>query len=257
MKVIGIDPAPRKNTIIYDGDEARFIKVKPSEMKQAIENFKKNSTKTLLCWDAPLTAGIEDFYTRPIEKKIQYSKNKKPPKGISTMPYATCPHWVITQYCLDLPKVFEEECRGGFKLVTNSSFSKNINSVVEVHPALALWCWLDGKYKVDDWHYKGGVKDEKQKRQANLHRFVENLNTEINTFDKQFAMSDDLVNEIKNDSDGDYLDAYIAWLLGKLWTEEVKINGDDAVILVGDQSAGAILLPNTEWSRSLAEELEK
>ena len=45
MKVIGIDPAPRKNTIIYDGDEARFIKVKPSGAKgQYIKSITLAST---------------------------------------------------------------------------------------------------------------------------------------------------------------------------------------------------------------------
>ena len=266
MKVIGIDPAPSKETIIYSKDTG-FISKQPTELKKYIDDLQGNGV--LLCWDAPLTASVFgskiDFYTRPLEKIVNtIDKNEKdkkytrPPSGISTLGYAGCPHWVITQYCLDLPSVYNDESRGAFKLVTDEPTNKptklNLSApcIVEVHPALALWCWLNKDYD-GGWHYKGGnKKDEIIERKNNLEALTDKLQNVISEFGEKIDTS-----KIKNDSGGDFLDAYIAWLLGELWANETKNkNGENAVILVGNRDTGAILLPNTDWSQELNRKLE-
>ena len=90
MKVIGIDPAPAKETVIYDG--AKFITKDAVALKNYLEDIKKSEDNVLICWDAPLTGGLSEnfedgdspFYQRRIEQLI----NKIMPKveGISTLP---------------------------------------------------------------------------------------------------------------------------------------------------------------------------
>ena len=266
MRVIGIDPAPSKHTAAYDGN--KFYEIELSELRGWIQE-KACGDNTLLCWDAPLTASIHgeqvDFYARPIErtintidKNIKDAKHKRPPSGVSTLGYAGCPHWVITQYCLDLPSVYDSNCKGAFELITDNNFSKNKNCVIEVHPALALWCWLneDNKY-TGDWHYKGGTKKaERNLRLDNLRNLVDALHDVTRKFGEDFQMNSETIEQIKNDTGGDHLDAYIAWILGELWAKEVKNNkGESVVVLVGNRDTGAILLPNTDWSKALCKKL--
>lgn len=274
--VLGIDPAPAKDTIIFDGKE--FAKPVASELREWL--YKKqeefNDKKILICWDAPLTANIhgkdKDFYTRPLEHTIKYKMNSsKPPPGIHTAAYALCPHWVITQYCLGLPNVhIESMVKFPFELITQDEQKKKIaHCVVEVHPALAIYAWLQD-CGITNWQYKGGAKTaEKEERYKNLiNVFIPELFKKLKTLDTQLSDKIDmlksyLLEKINHGKDlpdltikeieyaADYLDAFIAWLLGKLWIE------DKEVILIGNEDDGAILLPNTEWTKTLYEELIK
>lgn len=236
MKVIGIDPAPSKKTVIYDGEQ--FIEISAIELKK--EYLDKVKTDTLICWDAPLTGGqptnfnqkiekYNPFYQRKIEQLINATIQVK---GISTMGYAGCPHWAITQHCLGLPQIYQPEVPQSnlpFQLITEQLMIEQKKSlkgkyVVEVHPALALWLWLKDS-KVEDWNYK-----------RSKETFMKLL--------KKTAMT---IDNIKND---DYLDAYVAWKLGDLW-----LNEKEKVILVGNQNTGAMLLPNVDIARTLQKNL--
>ena len=191
MKVIGIDPAPAKETVIYDGE--KFIEVPAIELKK--EYLDKLEEGTLICWDAPLTGmATEDAirnFQQYLEALAKSKKKKKPkwspleariiekyialqdpttiPKGISTLPYTGCSHWAITQHCFGLPLINDEfkppETLKTFKLITSQNerekLSSNKKNIIEVHPALALWLWLkkanEAKSEFDsefDWDYK-------------------------------------------------------------------------------------------------------
>ena len=231
MKVIGIDPAPSKKTVIYDGEQ--FIEISAIDLKQ--EYLDKVKEDTLICWDAPLTGGMPTNFNQKIEKYNPFYQRKIEQlinatiqvKGISTMGYAGCPHWAITQHCLGLPQIFQPETPQSnlpFQLITEQltiEQKKPLKGkyVVEVHPALALWLWLqeDHKKRVN-WDYKRNKEILKELT-------IELLRETTMTIDK-----------INND---DYLDAYIAWKLGDLW-----LNEKEKVILVGNKNTGAMLLPN-------------
>lgn len=249
MKVIGIDPAPSKKTVIYDGEQ--FIEISAIELKK--EYLDKVKADTLICWDAPLTGGMSEnfedgdspFYQRRIEQLI----NKIMPKveGISTLPYAGCSHWAITQHCFGFPLIndeFKPMKQTPFKLIFNQDEQDKPfegKYIVEVHPALALWLWL--KDKVEDWNYKGGTGKNK-KTSAEKKEIIKKIITELNE-----KLSFNVPLEIEKD---DYLDAYIAWKLGDLWINEKK-----KVILVGNKNTGAMLLPNVDDAITLQENLEK
>ena len=239
MKVIGIDPAPSKKTVIYN-DIDGFTEIEADKLKKYLDDeFKNSEEDILICWDAPLTGGkpinfnqkiekYNPFYQRKIEQLINATVQVK---GISTMGYAGCPHWSITQYCLGLPQIFQPEVPQSnlpFQLITEQLTIEQKKSlkgkyVIEVHPALALWLWLQDKVK--DWNYK--------RSKETLKELLKKTTITIDT--------------IKND---DYLDAYIAWKLGNLWQNE-----QDKVILVGNKNTGAILLPNVDIARTLQENL--
>lgn len=185
IKVIGIDPAPAKETVIYDGE--KFIEVLPVELKVYLENFKED---TLICWDAPLTGMASENAIRNFQQYLEAlaksKKKKKPkwspleariiekyialqdiPKAISTNSFSQCPHWAITQYCLGLPLINDQFIQKEpipFELITSHNEREKLslkkNYIVEVHPALALWLWLKDS-GVENWNYKGSSRKDK------------------------------------------------------------------------------------------------
>lgn len=280
MKVIGIDPAPAKDTVIYDGE--KFIEIPAIELKEYLEIFKED---TLICWDSPLTGGLptnfdqgekeyNPFSQRKIEQlineKVKQPNNKKV-KGISTLPYAGCSHWAITQHCFGLPLIndeFASKTPIPFKLITSHNerekLSSKENYIVEVHPALAVLLWLmEEKEKLDNdkWDYK------KNKEIFNI--LVKQLLTKIKKSPAIIEPKDDgdgkykvkvtvIKNKVGKNSEkimkDDHLDAYIAWKLGTLWLEK-----GNEVLLVGNHDTGLMLLPNDasgigkKWQETLKE----
>ena len=273
MKVIGIDPAPAKETVIYDG--AKFITKDAVALKNYLEDIKKSEDNVLICWDAPLT-GIASV--KAIEKFKEYlsnlEKKKKPkwspleariiekyialqdiPKAISTNSFSQCPHWTITQYCLGLPQIFQPETPQSnlpFNLISEQKLPSASKNVVEVHPALALWLWLNEDSSITRWDYKdnkGTLKNLAEKLFTKLEKqpaiTIKNDKIQVTVFGKEKDMNDD------------HLDAYIAWLLGTLWLENENKN---KVLLVGNKNTGAMLLPtdkkeevSKKWQSKLEE----
>lgn len=276
MKVIGIDPAPAKDTVIYDGE--KFIEIPAIELKKYLEIFKED---TLICWDAPLTGGLptnfdqgkkeyNPFSQRKIEQLI--NGDNKTIKGISTRGYAECSHWAITQHCFGLPLINDKfkplETPTTFKLITSHNERKELSSkknyIVEVHPALALLLWLIEENKIegdDKWNYK------KNKETFNI--LVNKLFKKIEIPQAIAEPKDDgdgkykvkvtvIKNKVEKNSEkimkDDHLDAYIAWQLGTLWLEK-----ENEVLLVGNHDTGLMLLPNDasgigkKWQETLKE----
>ena len=67
MRILGIDPAPSKETILFDGSE--FLQFKARELKAYIEEESRNHPDILICWDAPLSAAIDkDNFSLTIRK---------------------------------------------------------------------------------------------------------------------------------------------------------------------------------------------
>lgn len=272
MKVIGIDPAPAKKSVIYN-DVDGFTEVEADKLKEYLDHtIKILEEDVLICWDAPLTGMASENTIRNFQQYLEAlaksKKKKKPkwspleariiekyivlqdpttiPKGISTLPYTGCSHWAITQHCFGLPLINDEfkppETLKTFKLITSQNerekLSSNKKNIVEVHPALALWLWLKDDKVVD---YKGG-KEKKKKNSEEKKKIVQELTIKLNS-----CLG--IKTEVNIEKD-DYLDAYVAWLLGTLWLKE-------EVILAGNKNTGAMLLPKVEYAITLQENLEK
>ena len=110
IKVIGIDPAPGKGSLLFDGEQYSSH-LKPDELKNELAK----SDPVLICWDAPLTGpGVFNngrFTQRPIEKYLreQLGLNKKlknnKAQGVSVQGYAGCQHWTISRYIFGFPRL--------------------------------------------------------------------------------------------------------------------------------------------------------
>lgn len=225
MKIIGIDPAPSKNSTVYDGES--FKEFKPHELIKYVKCLEiKNDV--LIAWDAPLTGPGEDvdgdFYYRPIERKL--TALIKNIDGVSVRPYAGCPHWAITKATLGYPILSQREKLDNYPFMMISSPEKKGLNLVEVHPAVALYYWIGDCIQ----KYKGINKSEERTAvNYNYGALKEKLesHTDINFPD------------VKENNDN--LDAFVAYLLGYLW-----LNDKEKVKLYGNNNAGSMLLPRTD-----------
>lgn len=254
--VVGIDPAPSKNSMIYCADRSicpdGWREVRAGQMPTAIRCLRRNAVKTnrtlLVCWDAPLTAGRpgckRSYSTRPIESFFNSKKHRyKLPKGISVRGYSGCPHWTITRAALGLPRLGEyepHESKLPLHLLSGNGGQEWPNNaghfVVEVHPALAMWLW--GRNETRDWGYKSSDKKITKRRLCGqqLWKAVKS-HVPQDLHPAQCEWENDQFSD-------DKLDAYIAWAIGELWVRS------DNVRLLGDADAGAFLLPHEQdlWS---------
>lgn len=242
VNIIGIDPAPSKNSTVFDGN--KFHDYDVCGLLEYINNLEGN---VLLCWDAPLLVpkpkGKQDLYTRPIEA---FFRTLGLPNGISVLGYAGCPHWTVSQYVLGYPEIGKMKLNNNtdqYKLIKPSNQEKYVNMkgkyVVEVHPALALYLWFEyGEYKFqtpsDGWKYKGNVY-KYPKIKSNLCDHI----SKIVGLTKKLSISVSAIPE-----DDDQLDAYIAWLLGELWLSQQN-SASDIIKLIGDDD-GYFLLPDVK-----------
>ncbi len=163
-RVLGIDPASSKRSTVFNG--YTFDSVEPEGLHGQIAQ----ASDTLICWDAPLTGPARDdklrydgeLYTRIIEKyfgggvlrwqegRIQRWESKVPKKGIAVRGYGGLSHWAISRRVLGLPRVGPWDTAESLlpaRLLTDAfetppAPDADRPSVVEVHPALALWLWL-------------------------------------------------------------------------------------------------------------------
>jgi len=227
-KLFGVDPAPSKKSVVFDGE--RFYEKDAFELKKFFSSVDKNC---FVSWDAPLGDDFEaNLFYKPLEKilnsKNSYIDQKKPPKGISTLPFASCPHWSISQYVLGYPIINKDIINKDklfFYLVqSNEDISFYKSNLFETHPAFSMWVFLKDKILQDNWQYKG-TKDSK--------KFFYLLTDEI--FDlkitKEFIHIKSL---IKND---DYLDSFVSFLNLKLFIEK-------KAFVYGNKKIGAMLLPD-------------
>lgn len=227
-KVIGIDPAPVKESTVFDGETIRHLSFE--NLQKEVDSYRTNYSELLICWDAPLldTTGIKAPYFKMIESKLKQvfyeSGNKKKPgaEGVSVLPFAGCPHWTISRYVLGLPRFSKYDAANiPFKLIEEKSELAKISfGVVETHPAVALYYWSNKKL--------GAYKGSKQSVISNIwqqvlkHPHVGMLNINNRVLPK-------------ND---DELDAIAAYMLGKLWLQH-----ENVAQLYGNSEVGAMLLP--------------
>jgi len=190
MVVLGIDPAPAKQSVIFDGK--RFYHFTPKEM--------------LI------------------------------PEGISTLGFASCPHWSISQYIFGYPVIEPNYHKGmKFELVMDNEglFKKRAGHfITEIHPALFMWILLkesiDDVLFMDSWKCKGDSSNSTKKRS---HLIVDHLFA--------LAITQEYIDTstITITSD-DELDAFVCWLMGRAFVES-----DKKIRIYGDSKRGSFLLP--------------
>ena len=239
MNIYGIDPAPSKRSIVFDGRE--FFSFTPQELKSFVRSL---TEPTFIGWDAPLGASLNeeyfDLYSREIERFFNNQRKALDiPKGISTLGYAGCPHWTITQYVLALP-VLDPSHQKSFcfhHMQQQEELDRHRFLVAETHPALSIWLLLKehlSKEELfrDSWQYKGSIS--KYLKDLRLSRIVDAL------FEIKIPQKVDVTPDIKEyiKSSDDHLDAFVCYLVSALF-----VSKDNSVELYGDAKRGSFLLP--------------
>ncbi len=240
MNIYGIDPAPSKRSILFDGQE--FFSFTPQQLK----NFVRSLTKpTFIGWDAPLGAALDeeyfDLYSREIERFFNNQRKALDiPKGISTLGYAGCVHWTITQYVLALPILdpIHQKSSCFYHIQNTEEVGRHRFIVAETHPALSIWLLLKDHLANDElfrdsWQYKGSIS--RSLRDARLSRIVDALFDEIKIPQKA-GITPDIKEYVK--SSDDHLDAFVCYLISALFVAK-----DKTVALYGDVKRGSFLLP--------------
>lgn len=239
MNIYGIDPAPSKQSILFDGRE--FSSFTPQELKSFVRSL---TEPTFIGWDAPLGAALDDryfdLYSREIERFFNNQRKAlNIPKGISTLGYAGCPHWTITQYVLALPILDPSHQKSScfYHIEQKEELGKHRFVVAETHPALSLWLLLkkhvaDDELFRDSWQYKGNIS--KSLRDLRLSRLVDAL------FEMKIPQKVGITPDIKEHvkSSDDHLDAFVCYMVSALFVAR-----SDAVRLYGDAIRGSFLLP--------------
>lgn len=221
--VIGVDPAPTKETVIYDGEA--FKSFKPHEMRRVIADAIAKNPRLIIAWDAPLSFDhlgsvgcLPDFYDRKIDKVVRkWAAEAKgfSAKAINARAFAGLPHWAISCATLGLPFGTPPS---GLRLVEALAGSDG-PVAIEVHPAVALgvW-WLEKGVEAPFPNYKG---DKQQTREI-----ARALRSELA----------ELTEERMSDLDDDHLDALAAYRLGVLFR-------DGKACWVGSPKTGGYVLP--------------
>lgn len=257
MRVVAVDPAPGKESTVFDGafDEKReswFPKLKARELREFLKEPRNRKPNTLICWDAPLTGPADpskentgtipgDFTKRPIEKFFSRPKDVKDyctPPGISVMGYAGCQHWTISRALLGLPRIgpFDvPDDKLPFRLVEGPGCLRvRRPSVVEIHPAVAAWLWCRRDWKENlGWTYKGS-KGTKKSRDQVRERMWAIIVKKIDVKKIDFPP------DAGPPRDDDEFDAAVGYILGRLFADK-PIGGQ--VTLLGDRQRGSFLLP--------------
>ena len=213
------------------GDELRSYLGEPSN----------RSPETLLCWDAPLTGPADpasagtrrrDFTQRLIEGFFKNSETRfKTPKGISVLPYCGCPHWTVTRSLLGLPRTgpYDLDFEGlPFRLLpAPHSEQADRPSVVEIHPAVAVWLWCrKDRGEASKWNYKKDAGVRKELWCIILER-------------TRFPWG-----SLRKPENDDEFDAAVGYILGSMYLQQLgATEGEPCVAILGDRCTGSLLLP--------------
>jgi len=252
MLVLGIDPAPSKKSIVFDGEIFHHLDI--AALEHYLNAIKEKHLDIFISWDAPLSGAIkkenfslsirkiESFFYRQSKTAQALNGGEGIPKGISTLGFSGCPHWSISQYLFGLPIInpFLQKSSEFKLLMSNTALKKSGLYITEAHPALSMWILLkdelqDEKLFHSSWQYKGDSKNETKLRKRIL---IQKILKHKLTKEALFKTI-----EIKND---DELDAFVCWLMAHHLMKQKNMKNKADVYIYGDEENGSFLLPYDE-----------
>ncbi len=142
--VVGVDPAPSKTTIAFDGES--FHAWAADEVEARLEALIGDRRPVLVLWDAPLCMDEGDFYRRQVDVAARARIDRWVPdvavkKAIGVAEAAGCPHNILSMSVLGRPV---GETRLGLTLLQErSQLDQPGRYLAEVHPAVAMGVWHD------------------------------------------------------------------------------------------------------------------
>jgi hypothetical protein len=276
FRVIGVDPAPSKPATVCDGSQIQPYW--PSELAEHLETSCREGN-TLICWDAPLTGppaltpappprnaktATASARSRWYSQRIieGFLRRLSPPKGISVQPYSGCPHWAVSRAVLGFPRVGRydviEDGDPPWRLAHGQAEAPIEGAwLAEVHPAVAIWLWLrTDAAEIESWEYKSKPKDDNSKPKDDRSKLQDHKEPPIEVLKRcliskldDLGVQKSLLTTMDDSENDDQLDAAVAYALGWLW-----LNGEHAVMLLGDAQTGAMLAP---WCDATREEFDR
>lgn len=267
FRVISVDPAPSKNSTVFDSIDG-FLELDAFELDEHLNKARRLEQSVLLAWDAPLTGpwlldsvpkvksedgnpgDFSPFYERAIERELRGKYGRKTIDGkaekiVSVLGYAGCPHWTITRAILGLPRVGRyclPESSLPFTLLTDNKrpdATVKRRYVVETHPALAMAMLFRTNAKTKT-QAEAALQRYKRKEDTSAEGRREAVATLKKAIGRWCIRNEigDLSDSFERINDDDQLDAFVGFLLAKLW-----INGSKLIEVRGGIKEGAILLP--------------
>jgi len=227
---IGVDPAPRKDTVLWSQDGPRLMPA--AELKQSLADIASVTASAIVAWDAPLSFDpVYGFYDRPIDHAIRTFIEREIEKGtlaqgaVAALPFAGCSHWAITCSVVGTPFSSGPD---QWTLCGQSYPQLPGRYIVEVHPAVALaFWWIQARADGPMPRYKKGGRGD-QRTTATAGRRHRN---EIQLALKAVVPIPDAAC-----ATDDQLDAWVAW---HLLTEFAA----GRALPLGVAAEGAYLLP--------------
>jgi hypothetical protein len=143
--VLGVDPAPSKTTVAFDG--TAFHAWAPVDVKGCLAGLIAGKRHVLVLWDAPLSMDEGSFYGRQVDRAASalvrnWTERPVPiaeRKAIGVAPAAGCPHNLLSMHVLGgpvgQPQLGLELLRDRADLATGGRW------FAEVHPAVAMGAW--------------------------------------------------------------------------------------------------------------------
>ena len=223
-KVVGIDPAPSKQTLIWSdtGPEA----ISAAQVPDWVANLVAEHERLLIAWDAPLSFRSSiSCSDRPVDRALRAilkAEHRIDTGAASVLPFSGCSHWALSCATLGFP--FGR--RPGNLQLAPVDLPLNLDTpgayLIEVHPAvtLATW-WLESKTGKKMRRYKGKL-----------------FNAVISTF-REVLSAQTIPDAVDND---DKLDAWVAWRMACDY-----LNGEAG--WVGDSEKGGYVLPASVKTR--------
>lgn len=219
--VIGVDPAPTKKTVSYDG--AGWHVWRPQDLRHYVANVE---APAIIAWDAPLSFDRADFYGRRVDRTVArwaaslVKEGRFEPKAVNARSFAGLPHWAVTCDALGMP--FGDIPRGCILAEAAPPLDSQVSAVIEVHPAvaLAIW-WLEAGVSAPFPRYKGRAFRDGSARISKTLDFPAGA----------------------GESD-DHLDAYVAYTIGTLFR-------DGKANWLGGPKSGGYVLPDSPTTNAL------
>ena len=223
MNVIGIDPAPSKRTVTFDGDS--FIALEPVEVRPWVEMRLEAEPRTLIAWDAPLAFDPgHSFYRREVDQRLADAVRDEP--AVNTAPFGNLSHWSITCHVLGYP-FGQPPC--GLQLIDTMPEAAVRPLLIEVHPAFALYQWWRRAGRTDP--VPGYKKGGRVQKLDTVDKLVDGVGRELRELPRLRQAL-----ELRVAAPDDLLDAMVAWEVGARFV-------DKTTATEGDVEAGFIVLP--------------